>query len=112
MGKNNLMEYKKAKKLVIVTEASILDKVLEDITKLGAKGYTVQDATGKGERGIRSQVGILGEIFKNYRIEIVTNENIAKEISEHMLEKYFVNYAGIVYMEDIETLQSNKFNII
>jgi len=107
------MEIKKAKKVVIVTEAPILNKVLDDITELGAKGYTVQGASGKGSRGIRSfDRGVLGEIFKNYMIEIVTNEDIANKIAERMLEKFFVHYAGIVYMENIELFGNEKFDVI
>ncbi|MCI2426770.1 hypothetical protein LM597_05120 [Candidatus Acetothermia bacterium] len=44
------MEFHKAKQVVIVTEASILDDVITTVTKLGAVGYTIQNATGKAQK--------------------------------------------------------------
>lgn len=39
------------KKVVIVTEASILDDVIEMVMELGASGYTITGVAGKGSRG-------------------------------------------------------------
>ncbi len=104
------MEFHKAKKVVIVTEASILDDVIETITELGADGYTVQSATGKGERGVRSGNNF-SDLFKNVRIETITNEGVAKKIAVEIMERFFKNYAGIVYILDVEVIRAKKFHV-
>ena len=98
------MEFNKAKKVVIITEASILDDVIEVLTELGASGYTVTSVTGKGTRGgIRHGTGF-SDLFKNVKIDIITGEEIAKKIAGAVVEKLLKDYAGIVYMEDVETI--------
>ncbi|ATZ60942.2 MAG: hypothetical protein BME93_02070 [Methanosarcinales archaeon Met12] len=104
------MKFHKAKKVVIVTEASILDDVIEMMTELGVDGYTVQSATGKGERGVRSGNSFSG-LFKNVRIDTITSEEVAKKIAVEMMERFFKNYAGIVYMLDVEIIRAKKFHV-
>ena len=104
------MKFYKAKKVVIVTEASILDDVIETITKLGADSYTVQSATGKGEKGVRSGNDFSG-LFKNVRIDVITTEEIAKKIAVEITERFFKNYAGIVYLLDVEVIRAKKFHV-
>lgn len=101
------MEIHKAKKVVIIIEAFILDNVIEVITKFGASGYTVQTTTGKGERGMRSESSFSG-LFKNARIEIITSEEVGKKIADEVIEKFFKNYAGIVYMQDVESIRATS----
>jgi len=43
----------KEKLLTIITESDIEDHLLEDLDKLGAKGYTISCVKGKGEKGIQ-----------------------------------------------------------
>ncbi len=105
------MEFRKAKKVVIITEAVIFDKVVDLITSLGAKGYTAQSATGKGDRGVRSGGAVFGDLFKNVRIEVITTEEIAKKIATTVIEKFFRDFAGIVYLEDVEVIRAEKFQI-
>ncbi|MCL0058002.1 hypothetical protein M1N58_03440 [Dehalococcoidales bacterium] len=101
----NVMEFHKTKKLTIITEAVILDSVLETATKLGAAGYTIHRAAGRGERGARAEIGPLRSLLENVRIEIITSEQIAKKIAVEVVEKFFKNYAGIVYLGDVEVIQ-------
>ncbi len=105
------MEFHKAKEVVIVTEASILNAVIRMMTELGVDGYTVQNATGKGERGIRSGNHFISSVFKNVRINAITNEEVAKKIAVELLEGFFKNYAGIVYILDVEIIRAKKFHV-
>lgn len=95
------------KKLVIVTEALIRDEVIEEITKLGCRGYTVQRATGKGESGMRSSD--IAEYFSNVRMEVIVDEEVAQKVASEVVKKFFGNYAGIVYMQDVEVIRARKF---
>jgi len=95
------MKHAELKKVVIVTEFAIKEKVIEHITSCGANGYTIDTVCGKGERGIRDDDTLLGEYLRNIKIDIITTEEIADKIAFTVVEKFFKNYAGIVYMHDV-----------
>lgn len=99
----------KAKKLVIITEKIIIDGVIKIIEQCGATGYTTTPASGKGSRGVRSSEH-LNDATSNVKIEvIVANPALADEIANKVAEKYFSNYSGITYAEDVEILRPQKF---
>ena len=101
----------KAKKVVIITEKLILDGVVKIIDKAGAVGYTVIPCGGKGSRNVRStdRPSLVGE-FTNVKIEvIVTDEAMAKAITEEVVDTYFANYSGITYVQEAEILRAQKF---
>ena len=101
-----------AKKIVIITESIIEEKVIQLLNTHEVKGYTVyRNLTGKGERGIRSGFGGLVSLGENVCIElIVSDENRALVIMEAVYNKFLAkNYAGITYLEDIRVIRPKKF---
>jgi nitrogen regulatory protein PII len=102
-----VMKYYKAKKVVIVTEACILDDIIRALQKLGVRGYTIIGATGQGERGRRLGNGVTS-LHKNVKIEVVINSEVAQNIVVEILDNFFVHYAGIIYLEDVEVVQAKK----
>lgn len=104
------MEHR-AKKLVIITEKIIVDGVTKIIEDCGATGYTITSASGKGSRGIRSsERDALSETYANVKIEIIAcSTEQADEIAEKVAGKYFENYSGITYAQDVEILRPTKF---
>lgn len=106
------MEFHKTKKVVIVTEASILDDVIEMVMELEAPGYTITGVTGRGMRGgVRPEISALRNLLKTVRIDIITSEEVAKKIAVTVVEKFFKHYAGIVYIEDVEIIRLEKFRL-
>lgn len=105
------MKHYKAKKVVIITEKVVQDKVTELIQECGAHGYTVTLAGGKGSRGVRSvERATVSESFANIKIEVITpDDDVANEIMDRVTETYFTNYSGITYLEDVEILRPAKF---
>lgn len=101
----------KAKKVIIITEKLIAEKVAKVVEEAGATGYTITAAGGKGSRGVRSQdTSTIYDAFANVKIEIITgSQEIAEKIMNDVAEKYFHNYAGITYLEDVEILRPQKF---
>ncbi|MEW5818327.1 MAG: transcriptional regulator [Spirochaetota bacterium] len=97
--------------VVIITELAIKEKIIRLIKSLGTKGYTVyQGVTGEGDRGVRSGSGGIGMFGDNVRIEtIVSSEEEADTIMREVNEKYFKNFAGIVYASDVRVIRVNKF---
>ncbi|GAB4262863.1 P-II family nitrogen regulator [Deferrisoma sp.] len=102
----NELHYKRRKLLTIVTEASIERKVTADALRLGAKGYTVCEASGQGHRGVRQGDW---EANRNVRIEIVCAEQVARSIIDHLVQTYYDDYAMIVFLSDVEVIRPDKF---
>lgn len=104
------MKLHKIKKLTIVTESSILDNILEVAQEFGAEGYTVGRVAGKGESGNRLGFDISG-MLSSVRIAIIIKEEAALKIAAAVEERYFENYAGMIYFQDVEVTQARKFGI-
>jgi hypothetical protein len=47
--------------------------------------------------------------FRNIKVDIITTEEIAEKIAVTVVEKFFKNYAGIVYMHDVSVIRPEKF---
>jgi len=104
------MKHYKAKKVVIVTESYISDEIILALQKLGVSGYTMMGATGKGERGLRLGNGV-SSLYKNVKMEVITSADIAEKIIDKVMNDFFVNYAGIIYLEDVEVVQAKKVQL-
>lgn len=107
------MTFHKAKKVVIIAEKMLTDKILEIVESSGARGYTVVPAGGKGahHRHFTSERASVVDDFATVRIEvIVRDKSVAETIGNSVVEKCFGNYSGIVYLEDVEILRPAKFN--
>ena len=104
------MHYK-ATKVVIITEKLILPKVTALIEAEGARGYTITPTGGKGSRGIRStsRASVVDE-FSNVKIEVITgSKETASKIADLVASRFFENYSGITYLEEVEILRPHKF---
>jgi nitrogen regulatory protein PII len=102
---------KPAKKLVIVTEKILLKKVAAIITGAGATGYTVVETGGKGSRNVRSsEQPSVTDTQSNIKFEILTpDRDMAENIADQVAIKFFLDYAGIIYICDAEVLYGHSF---
>ena len=98
------MEHRKL--LTIVTEAALEQEIVREIERLGARGYTITDARGKGGRGIRNAGW---KLSANIRIEVVCTVDTAHAIAAAFREHYYDNYAMILFIGDVEVLRLEKF---
>lgn len=94
------------KLLTVVTEAVLESSLVQDLDRLGASGYTVVNARGRGSRGVR--VGDWSS-NSNIRLEVVCDVDLARKISHHLKDKYYSDYAMILYLSDVEVLRPEKF---
>ncbi len=92
--------------VTIITEASLEKTLTRDIEKLGAHGYTITDARGKGSNGVRDAGW---DASSNIRIEVVCSSSTAEVICAHLREHYYKNYAMIVYSLDVSVSRPEKF---
>ena len=94
------------KLLTVITEAAIETRLLGDLERLGAHGYTVTDARGKGSRGMRNAGW---EASANIRVEVICSDDTAQALAAHLREHYYDNYAMVLFISDIEVLRLEKF---
>ncbi|MBD2307392.1 hypothetical protein H6G17_18095 [Chroococcidiopsis sp. FACHB-1243] len=102
---------KPAKKLVIVTEKVLLKKIAKIIDESGATGYTVVETGGKGSRNVRSSgQPIVSDTQANVKFEILTpDRDMAEDIADQVAVKFFLDYAGMIYICDAEVLYGHSF---
>ncbi|HZJ11842.1 MAG TPA: hypothetical protein VFD26_04225 [Methyloceanibacter sp.] len=100
------MELTARKLLTIVTEAAVEGALVRDIENLGAHGYTITDARGKGSHGIRDATWAP---LANIRLEVLCGADTARAICTALCERYFDNYSMVIYVSDVDVLRPEKF---
>ncbi len=94
------------KLLTVICEARLEPRVIADLERLGAHGYTITDARGKGARGSRNAGW---DRSANIRIEVVCEAATATAIAADLRKLYYENFAMILFMSDVEVLRAEKF---
>ena len=94
------------KLLTIVTESALEGVLLQRLERLGAQGYTVTEARGKGRRGVRKA---RWDQSSNIRVEVVCDTTTAERIVAYLQENYYDDYAMVLFLTDVEVLRSEKF---
>ncbi len=96
----------KRKLLTIICETDIERKLSDDVMLLGAHGYTVTEARGRGANGERDAAWAPSG---NIRMEVICETTVADAISAHLRQIYFANYSMVLYVVDVEVLRDEKF---
>jgi nitrogen regulatory protein PII len=92
--------------LTVICEAALEKKLVADLEQLGAPGWTISDARGRGGRGVRSAGW---DTEGNIRLEIICARDIAERIAEHLQARYYANFAMVCYLAQVEVLRAEKF---
>jgi len=100
------MEPNQRKLLTIVTEALLESSITAALNELGASGYTIVDARGRGTRGVRDAGW---ESSGNIRVEVLCDEASAGRIAESLRDRFYNDYAMILYISDVTVLRPDKF---
>jgi len=93
------------KLVTIVAERILQDQLVEEITRLGARGHTLTDASGSGSRGVRAHEWEGPDV----KVEAVVSPEVAERIVAHVSARYFEHYAVIVYLLDVEVVRGDKY---
>ncbi len=94
------------KLLTIITESALESDLSEVIPRLGAHGYTIVDARGRGSRGVRDAGWSSNS---NIRVEVICDAATAERITGYLREHYYRDYAMVLYLSDVEVLRPEKF---
>jgi hypothetical protein len=92
--------------LTIITESSLEHRLVGDIDRFGAHGYTISDCRGKGAQGTRD-----GEwdYDSNIRVEVICSRETAAAITAHLHKTYYRDFAMVVFSDDVAVLRPEKF---
>jgi nitrogen regulatory protein P-II 2 len=93
------------KLITIIAEPVLKDRLLDEIRRLGAHGYTLTDVRGEGTRGIHASQWQGG----NLKIETLVSEQVAGRIMDALADHYFRDYAVIAYVATVEVVRGEKF---
>lgn len=91
--------------LTIIAEDELEGRLVEDLKKLGVRGYTISTVRGEGSHGLRASQWE-GE---NVKIEVIVDEALAEAIEQRMAAAYFPRFAVILYVTPAQVLRGQKF---
>jgi nitrogen regulatory protein PII len=92
--------------VTIVCESVLEVRLLKDLATLGAPGWTISDARGRGSRGVRSAGW---DTDGNVRIEVVCNRELGERIVQHVQATYYRDFAMICFLGEVAVLRPEKF---
>lgn len=91
--------------ITIVAEAVVEQKLIDDIKKCGAKGYSASHVRGEGVTG-KNTLDLNGP---SIRLESVVTEKVAHAILEMLAQKYFDRYAVIAWITPAIVARPDRF---
>ncbi len=80
--------------VVIIAEAELESLLRESIMQAGASGYTVAEARGRGNRGLRDDRLLLSN---NVRFEVLCAPSTAQTLLNVVRERYSHHYGIVAY---------------
>ncbi|MFN0072404.1 MAG: P-II family nitrogen regulator [Chloroflexota bacterium] len=93
------------KLVTIIAEALLEDRLVKELQGLGAHGYTITRASGRGTRGVQAS----DWEGNNVRIETLVGPEVADQILTHLTEHYFELYAVVAYLQTVEVVRAGKY---
>lgn len=91
--------------ITIVAEAVVEQRLIDDIKKCGAKGYSVSHVRGEGVTG-KSTLDLNGP---SIRLESVVTEKVALAILDMLADKYFDKFAVISWITPALVARPDRF---
>jgi nitrogen regulatory protein P-II 2 len=93
------------KLVTIVAERILRSRLVQEIQELGARGFTITEATGEGSRGVRASEWE----GANIKVEMIVAPDVAMRIVDHVAAVYFAYHAVIVYVQDVDVVRGDKY---
>lgn len=93
------------KRVTIIGEALLEDRLVRDVRRLGARGHTVTSVRGEGSRGVRASEWE----GQNVKVETIVSPEVADRLLDYLAATYFEHYAVIAYVETVEVVRGDKY---
>jgi nitrogen regulatory protein P-II 2 len=94
------------KLLVIITEAALEKRLIQDAKRLGAHGYTVYDVRGGSEHATHEGAW---EADRMIEIKIICDDSVANTIAQHVMAQYADHYGVSLFFADVAVIRPQKF---
>jgi nitrogen regulatory protein P-II 2 len=94
------------KLLVVITEAALEKRLIQDAKRLGAQGYTVYDVRGGSQHATHEGAW---EADRMIEIKIICDDAVAQAIAEHVMAQYAANYGVSLFFADVQVIRPQKF---
>ena len=91
--------------VTVIAEAAVESRLIADIKRLGAKGYSVGHVRGEGTTG-RLLQDLTGP---SVRLETIVTETVADAILEHLAADDFGRFAVVAWVAPARVLRSERF---
>ena len=91
--------------LTVIAEAAVESRLISDIKRLGAKGYSIGHVRGEGTTGSRLH-DLNGP---SVRIETVVTDAVAEVILEHLAAEYFDRFAVVAWVAPAQVMRPGRF---
>jgi nitrogen regulatory protein PII len=99
------MNTTKLRKVTIISEAVLEDRLLREVRELGSRGYTLTAVSGEGSRGVRASEWE----GKNVQIEVLVSAEVADRLLDHLAANYFEHYAVVAYVVEVEVVRGERY---
>lgn len=99
------MHTTKLKKITIIAEAVLEERLLREVRHLGARGYTLTQVRGEGSRGVRASEWE----GKNVQLDLLVSAEVSDRMLEHLAAHYFEHYAVVAYVVDVEVVRGERY---
>ncbi len=91
--------------LTIVTESVLEARLVEDLRRAGASGWTITAAWGRGPRGMRASEIEGG----NIRVETLVSPDVADRIWAELAADYFDDYALTAWSYPVQVARADRY---
>jgi nitrogen regulatory protein P-II 2 len=99
------METQPVTLLTIVAEHVLRERLIAEVQKAGARGYTVYEVEGEGSRHRRVSE-VLGA---NIKLEVIVGQDVAERLLGVLARDYFPQFAVIAYTSTIHVIRGEKY---
>lgn len=103
-----MVQLQTARRVVIVVDAVLRERVIEDVTALGVGGYNYSFCHGKGVHAVTGSRNCDGDLV---RIEMITCESVAAAVVAYVHEKQgqqFGQYAFSAFSDTVAVDPTDK----
>lgn len=94
------------KKITIVAERVLHEQVVDLLKRHKVSGWTVQNVTGEGSRGLRASEWE----GSNVQVYTLVSQAVADAIMEDIAQNFFEHWSVVVYSQDVEVLRPGKYH--
>jgi nitrogen regulatory protein P-II 2 len=99
------MNTTRLRKVTIIAEAVLEDRLLREVKELGSRGYTLTEVRGEGSRGVRASEWE----GKNIQLELLVSAEVADALLDHLAANYFEHYAVVAYVGEVEVVRGERY---